>query len=84
MNVLYQSERLNQFKINDLHQQAIHAEQIRMARGTERTDVGAVVLRFGQMLRSLAHLSPRIRLDTRVTIGRSTPADAVCLPGMDC
>lgn len=84
MNVLYQSERLNQFKINDLHQQAIHAEQVRMAKGTERLDVGALVLRFGHALRELAHLSPRIRIETPGAMTPVRPGHAVCLPGMEC
>lgn len=84
MNVLYQSERLNQFKINDLQQQALHAEKLRMARGAEPA-AGSLMLRIGRMLRGMAHLSPpRIRIATPVTMTPARPDNAVCLPGMEC
>ena len=85
MNVLYQSERMTQFKIADLQQQAIDAENIRMARGSNPNIPSRIVLRVQRALVSLKHRSPTsVRLDAPGPMPSVTSMDSLCLPGAEC
>lgn len=85
MNVLYQSERLTQFKIADLQQQAIDAENIRLARASGLDSTRGIVPLIRRTFVSLMHLSPpRMRLGAPSPMPPVTSPDALCLPGAEC
>lgn len=79
-NVLYQSERLTQFKIADLQQQAVHAEQVRLARSSDPGRYRKLLWRVGATFSELMHRPrPTLRIDAPVV-----SADPLCVPGTDC